>query len=125
MRNISLHVIHCSDSMHGDVAEIRRWHKARGWRDVGYHFVIRRDGEIEIGRMLTDIGAHAKGFNRNSIGTCLIGKDNDFTEAQFDALRRLDASLRSQFDGIKTVEHRELNSSKTCPTFDINKVLKG
>lgn len=73
MREVQKHIIHCSDSTFGDVAEIRRWHIARGFNDVGYHFVIRRDGEVEMGRTLETIGAHCKGHNTNSIGTCLVG----------------------------------------------------
>lgn len=125
MRHINLHIIHCSDSGFGDVKEVRKWHKERGWRDVGYHFIIRRDGEIECGRMLTAVGAHARGYNKESIGTCLIGKNGDFTEAQFAALRRLDASLHKQFSGLNTMEHHKLNAGKTCPTFDVKQVLKG
>jgi hypothetical protein len=58
LRPIRRHIIHCSASTQGDVAEIRRWHLARGWNDIGYHFVIRPDGEVEVGRMLHEIGAH-------------------------------------------------------------------
>ncbi len=118
MRAITRHIIHCSASEFGDVAEIRRWHLARGWRDVGYHYIIRRDGEIEVGRMLTEIGAHCEGFNASSIGTCLIGNTN-FTPAQFAALRKIHAQLQSLFPGLTAHGHRAFNPHKTCPNFDV------
>ncbi len=122
MRRITRHIIHCSASTFGDVAEIRRWHLARGWRDIGYHFVIRRDGEVEVGRMLPEIGAHCEGFNRDSIGTCLIG-DQTFTEAQFTTLRRVHALLCQQFPGLTAHGHRDFNPHKTCPNFQVSTVL--
>ena len=122
MRFVDLHIIHCSDSEMGDVKEIRTWHKNNGWRDVGYHFVIRRDGEIEIGRLLDEVGAHAKGFNLNSVGTCLIGKEN-FTTAQFTALKRLDHFLKNLFPSIKTKPHNVLTTAKTCPNFNVEEIL--
>lgn len=125
MRQIHLHIIHCSDSLKGDVGEIRRWHLARGWKDVGYHFIIRRDGEIEVGRTLDEIGSHCEGYNTPSVGTCLVGKTS-FTEAQFKALRRIDVMLRALFPNLQTKPHCALNThGKTCPNFDINPVLKG
>ena len=123
MRDITKHIIHCSDSLYGDVIEIRKWHLARGWRDVGYHFIIRRDGEIEIGRMLTEVGAHCRGFNAESIGTCLVGKDG-FTQQQFESLQRLHDSLLALFPSLTVHEHREFNAYKTCPNFCIKEVLK-
>ena len=124
MRPISLHIIHCSASTFGDAAEIRRWHKARGWSDIGYHFVIRPDGEIEVGRTLDKIGAHCEGQNTQSIGTCLIG-NTKFSEAQFAALRRIHGMLQALFPGIKAYGHRHFNPHKTCPNFEIETVLKG
>ncbi|MCP5405776.1 MAG: N-acetylmuramoyl-L-alanine amidase [Pseudomonadaceae bacterium] len=122
MREIDEHVVHCSDSDQGNVVEIRRWHLARGWKDVGYHFVIRRDGEIEVGRTLETVGAHCEGFNSHSVGTCLIGR-RDFTERQFAALRRIHAMLVALFPGIKAVGHRAHNPHKTCPNFEVSEVL--
>jgi N-acetylmuramoyl-L-alanine amidase len=122
MRRITHHIIHCSDSAHGDVATIRDWHKQRGFTDVGYHFIIRPDGEVEIGRHLPEIGAHCAGHNATSIGTCLIGKKT-FTEPQFAALRRLHSSLRQLFPNLVAAPHNAFNASKTCPNFDIKAVL--
>ncbi|MFZ2619777.1 MAG: N-acetylmuramoyl-L-alanine amidase [Alphaproteobacteria bacterium] len=123
MRNITKHIVHCSDSTHGDVAEIRRWHLERGWRDVGYHFIIRRDGEVEVGRPVNEAGAHCQGFNAESIGTCLVGKDT-FTPEQFIALKRLHRGLKEQFPRVQLFGHCELNTQgKTCPNFDVHEVL--
>ncbi len=81
-------VVHCSASRWGDAAEIDRWHKAQGWRQIGYHGVIlngRRtnprtydptdDGWVEQGRPETMMGAHCKGdhMNGRALGVCLIG----------------------------------------------------
>lgn len=124
MREIKNHIIHCSDSDFGCVREIRRWHQKRGFRDVGYHFIIRQDGEIEIGRPLDEIGAHCKGFNTQSIGTCLIGRQN-FSKHQFKALKKLHNMLEKLFDGLTLQPHGHFNKRKTCPNFNpVERVLK-
>ena len=117
MREVNYHIIHCSDSTFGDVSEIRKWHLARGFLDVGYHFVIRRDGEIEVGRTLDIVGAHCKGFNLDSIGTCLVGK-NEFTKHQFKSLEKIHAMLKCLFPKIEMKGHYEFNVHKTCPNFN-------
>ena len=64
MRDINLLVVHCSATQAGlDVgaAEIRKWHVGQGWKDIGYHYVIRRSGAIEPGRPESEVGAHAQG----------------------------------------------------------------
>lgn len=122
MRNIDKIVIHCSDSPQGrgdDVDTIRRWHKERGWSDIGYHYVIIEDGEIQVGRDLERSGAHAKGHNTGSIGICLIGRDS-FTEEQFISLAGLVLGMMEQFDiELDNVLGHYQVSSKTCPNFDI------
>ncbi|MDD9911637.1 MAG: N-acetylmuramoyl-L-alanine amidase [Alphaproteobacteria bacterium] len=130
MRKITHHIIHCSDSPnHRDIGvkTIRRWHtepepRGNGWSDIGYHYVIRRDGTIELGRPLEIQGAHCKGHNNHSIGTCLVGRD-EFTEAQFKSLRRLHKTLKAWLPQIKVAGHRDLNPNKTCPNFDVQEVL--
>jgi len=124
MRKIDKHIIHCSDSTFGDVKIIRGWHvKGNGWDDIGYHFVIGRDGEIELGRLLSEAGAHCYGQNGNSVGTCLIGRD-EFTKEQFKALRKLDRELKDWFPDIETFPHNHFNPDKTCPVFDVEEVLR-
>ncbi|MFT7434135.1 MAG: N-acetylmuramoyl-L-alanine amidase [Alphaproteobacteria bacterium] len=118
MRYIKRHIIHCSDSAFGDVKEIRKWHKARGFLDVGYHFIIRTDGEIEMGRPMHEIGAHCKGYNTSSIGTCLIGSTH-FTSAQFTALKVIHKMLRKLFPQISLNTHNEFYKHKVCPNFNL------
>jgi len=121
MREINRHIVHCSASAFGDVKEIRKWHLARGWKDVGYHFVIRADGEVELGRTLDQVGAHCEGHNLDSVGTCLVG-DHTFTPAQFAALRRIHAMLAAMFPGLTVHGHREFTTRKTCPNFEVKEM---
>lgn len=128
-RKINRHIIHCSATPYGrDVtaADIDRWHREKGWSEIGYHFVVRLDGAIEGGRSLEKIGAHVKGHNADSIGTCLIGPGADignFYEEQLRALRYLHRSLEEAFAGLSLHAHREY-SSKDCPGFDIEELVK-
>jgi N-acetylmuramoyl-L-alanine amidase len=140
MRPIDLVVIHCSDSLYGDATLIDVWHKQRGWAEIGYHYVIlngypdeashrlkrpqfARDGELQTGRPLTEVGAHVRGRNENSVGICLIGCDQ-FTSAQFATLAKLLADLRSQFPEAKVVGHYEVQLAedppKSCPNLDMD-----
>ena len=76
MRDINQIIVHCSatpPSMIVGADDIRKWHKARGWSDIGYHYVIKRNGVTEKGRDITRVGAHAKGHNEDSLGVVLIG----------------------------------------------------
>ncbi len=115
------------------VAEIRRWHKARGWRDIGYHYVIHRDGTVGKGRDEGSIGAHVAGHNRGSIGICLIGGhgatktdpfEKHFTEEQDEALRKLIADIKTRAD-IKRIRGHSEVSNKACPGFTVSKWLDG
>lgn len=123
MRYVNKHIIHCSDSTHGNVTKIRKWHKEKGWRDIGYHFVILPNGVVELGRPLEQSGAHCKGYNKTSIGTCLIGVNN-FTQAQFASLQNLHHTLGALFPNIQPYAHNEFSKRKTCPNFNVKDVLK-
>jgi N-acetylmuramoyl-L-alanine amidase len=136
-------VVHCSDTPAGaDVGaeDIRRWHtlpppRGRGWRDIGYHYVIRRDGTVELGRdtdrdgsSLDEIGAHAAGHNSSSVGICLVGGKGgfNFTFRQLTQLMQLIEDLREEVPTIEeVVGHRDLNPGKDCPQFDVRSLLKG
>ncbi|PTP73722.1 N-acetylmuramoyl-L-alanine amidase [Vibrio splendidus] len=123
--------VHCSATppqQDVDVAEIRRWHKKKGWRDVGYHFVIRRNGDVELGRPLSQTGAHVKGHNKSNIGICLVGgcnadlqPEDNFTLAQRKALFGLMAALQEQFlisdENVKG--HKDWGVNKACPVLKI------
>lgn len=132
MRPIHLVVVHCSATppdMDVGVAEIRDWHvKERGWRDVGYHWIIRREGIIEDGRPEDQIGAHVKGHNEKSIGVCLIGgtNANDRAKAEFNFTMAQMAQLAFLLDKIghrhplaKLCGHRDLDPHKACPAFNV------
>lgn len=66
-------IFHHSLALVSSASEIRRWHLARGFEDIGYHKVIRKDGSIEDGRDIAFVGAHAEGRNHDSIGVCFEG----------------------------------------------------
>lgn len=131
MRSIELIVVHCSatdDNADIGVAEIRKMHLARGFDDVGYHYVIRRSGVVEIGRIEDKIGAHAQGHNANSIGVCLIGgveaddklkAEFNYYRAQMSSLERLLTDLTTRFPKAVVLGHKDLpNVVKACPCFD-------
>lgn len=120
MRKINKIIIHCSDSdnpRHDNIKTIDQWHKARGWRGVGYHYFIRANGTLELGRKVSEAGAHTYGQNGESLGVCLHGKER-FTEAQFLTLRKLIRNLRRLFKPLAVYGHCEFNAEKTCPNFD-------
>lgn len=127
MRKITKIIVHCADTPEGrdDKAEdIRRWHKARGFNDIGYHYVVDLDGTIEPGRDVEKAGAHTNGHNADSIGVCYIGgADTDMkpkdtrTEEQKTALRLLLKYLVQKYPGAKIYGHRDF-SAKPCPCFD-------
>ena len=115
-------VVHCAATpatMDIGAEEIRRWHKERGWIDIGYHFVIRRDGTVEKGRKIDAIGAHVRGVNQISVGICLVGTD-EFEDAQFASLKELIVSLLDEYPAAQVKGHRDFpNVKKECPGFDV------
>lgn len=127
MRTINKIIVHCADTPEGrDVRaeEIRRWHKAKGWNDIGYHYVIDLDGNVEPGRPIEQAGVHCQGHNADSIGICYVGgcdkamKPKDTrTEAQKASLITLLKFLVAKYPGAKIYGHRDF-SSKACPSFD-------
>lgn len=134
-RAINLLVIHCADtkpSMDIGAKEIDRWHRARGWLKIGYHYVIRRDGTLETGRNEDEVGAHVEGFNTHSIGICMVGgmtedgkgAENNFTDQQWGCLHSLLESLRDKYPQAEIKGHYQLNPGKQCPVFDVPKYLK-
>lgn len=124
-------IIHCSDSdldverhRHDDVFDIDSWHRDRGFKCVGYHFVIPLNGSIQLGRPLQYVGAHCKGMNERTIGICYIGGRRGVVacdtrnERQKASMKVLIAGLCSMFN-IKFIKsHYEFNRSKVCPCFD-------
>lgn len=127
-RNITEIIVHCSATPEGKdytVSQIREWHLERGFKDIGYHYVIYRDGSINVGRSEEKIGAHCTGHNSNSIGVCYIGgmdsanknpKDTR-TEEQKEALLTLLKQLKAKYPKATIHGHREF-ANKACPSFD-------
>lgn len=128
-RTITEIIIHCSATPEGrdyTVEDIRRWHKERGWSDIGYHYVIYRNGHIEPGRDVDIIGAHCVGHNTHSIGICYVGgvardgktaKDTR-TLAQKAALLSLLVDLHKLYPKAIIVGHHDYDKGKACPSFD-------
>lgn len=132
VKYIAVHCAATKASQDIGVTEIDRWHRAKGWIMVGYHFVIRRDGSVETGRKLDMPGAHVNGFNSVSLGICLVGgldeegkPENNFTKAQLAALATLLASLAIDFPAASVQGHRDFPGvKKDCPCFDVRSWLK-
>ena len=128
MRSINEIIVHCAATREGrdcTVEDITRWHKARGFATIGYHYVIYRDGSIHEGRPLEQIGAHCVGHNKHSIGICYIGgcasdgktpKDTR-TPEQREALLALLRRLKARFPNATIHGHRDF-AAKACPSFD-------
>ena len=130
-------IIHCSATKAGQdlrAKDIDRMHRARGFNQIGYNFVIDLDGTVENGRSLSIDGAHCntKGFsgisyNKHSIGICYIGgldasgrPADTRTVEQKTALRELIAKLCKEYDIIELLGHREpAEFIKACPCFDV------
>ncbi len=135
MRSLTEIIVHCSATKQDEdigVAEIRQWHLDKGWDDVGYHYVIRRDGTIEYGRPIEIIGAHVIGRNTRSIGICLIGgtdaddrrkAEANFTLVQYQSLNVLIAELHEQHGPLRVLGHRDTGANKACPSFDVRALL--
>ena len=123
-------VLHCSASRCNQdysVEQLRRDHKARGFYDIGYHFYIRKDGTMTQHRMLLEVGAHARPYNRCSIGICYEGgldeqgkPCNTMTTEQETRLIDLFRNLKILFPKAKIVGHRDLpgTTPKECPCLD-------
>lgn len=128
----TLLIVHCAatpPSMNIGLREIRQWHKEKGWLDVGYHFIIRRDGTIEDGRDVGAIGAHCEGKNYTSVGVCLVGgvdaggkPQANFTPQQMQALKDVLAGLKVEYPEATVHGHREF-AAKACPSFDVQRWL--
>jgi len=125
-RKIHRVFLHCSASDHAhhdNVATMKKWHLARGFSDVGYHFFIQKDGTLEYGRDIEKTPAAQKGHNRGTLAICLHGlKEEKFTQAQFDTLRKLADQIEHNYENISFHGHCEV-SAKACPVFDYRKVL--
>lgn len=128
MRRINEIIVHCSATPEGKdftVQQIDSWHRQRGFRCIGYHYVIYRDGSVHRGRPEAQVGAHCTGHNSNSIGVCYIGgcasdgktpKDTR-TDAQRASLVKLLRELKAKYTVAVIHGHRDF-APKACPSFD-------
>lgn len=135
MRAIKEIIIHCTatdadwrkgSKTSAKVSEVRKWHvQGNGWSDIGYHYLIDRDGTLAKGRPIERTGAHTKGRNSGTIGIALFGgrtsdandkfADN-FTEDQDEALRALISDLFGKYGTVPVSGHNQY-AAKACPGF--------
>lgn len=148
--NIDAIVIHCSATRAGQdirASDLDKWHKERGYKEIGYHFVVDLDGTVEIGRALPKDGAHCNtsgtsgvNYNKHSIGICYVGGLDENGDAadtrtpeQKQALSELVYELMDKYPGIvEVIGHRDASPDKNgdgvisrnewikqCPCFDV------
>lgn len=128
MRVIDEVILHCTDtpmSFECTIDDIRDWHLARGFYDVGYHAYIDRNGFVWYGRDLDRAGAHTKGRNATTIGVCFEGGMDagwEPTPEQVEAYMHYEEELFNEFGKLPVNPHNKY-SDKTCPNFSID-ILK-
>lgn len=150
MKKITKIFVHHSASDWGNANEIRKWHKEKGWADIGYHFVILNGytnyedfknnrkfdflvGQIECGRYLNadewleanEVGAHVYGFNTDSIGICLIHNSSNYDQRMIGSLMNILFELVLKFNiPIENIKgHYEVEPNKPdCPSIDMDRI---
>lgn len=135
-RKIKEIIVHCSATAEGKnvtVSDITRWHKDRGYKTIGYHYVIDLQGAIKEGRSVNMIGAHCEGRNTYSIGVCYVGgcdssgkkaKDTR-TSAQKESLRKVVQELIDIYHLTPAQVHGHYEyANKACPSFKIEELRK-
>lgn len=133
MRDIKKIIFHCSDTADDSnitVDDIRSWHTSpdprdpsKPWSDIGYHYVIYRNGNIMKGRNFSLVGAHCRGHNHDSIGVCLVGRI-EFTRDQYKSCCNLIAMFSAIYPGIEYYGHKDFDAGKTCPNFEVANLKK-
>jgi N-acetylmuramoyl-L-alanine amidase len=138
MTRIGFIAVHCSatpaTATKIGATDIRLWHRQKGWRDIGYHYVIKRDGTIEKGRPEDQPGAHEPKINSHSIAVCLVGGsppigspeqkrglgENNYTPEQWASLKKLVSDLSAKHPAAVVLGHRDVPGvNKACPSFDV------
>jgi N-acetylmuramoyl-L-alanine amidase len=111
-----------------DAKTITAWHRAKGYADIGYHYVIRLDGSIEKGRPDGRPGAHTLNHNGNSLGVVYAGgtkadaktAEDTRTPAQLAAMETLLRKLKAEWPAAVILGHRDNIGARTaCPSFDV------
>ncbi len=115
-------IIHCSatkETNNVSLEEITKWHKAQGFKNIGYHYYITKDGTIHKGRDEKSSGAHTVGYNSNSIGICYEGglnKDGKVadtrTPEQKQSLIDLILDIKDRYNIKKVMGHRDTSSDR-------------
>jgi N-acetylmuramoyl-L-alanine amidase len=129
-RPISEIIVHCAATPEGKdftVGDIRAWHKQRGWNDIGYHYVVYRDGRVLPGRPVGQIGSHVAGHNTGTIGIAYVGGVNTDgrtakdtrTDRQRSSLLWLVRELAAKHKGVRKVTGHNQYAAKACPSFDV------
>lgn len=152
LRRIDSIIIHCAATPNGrwtSVLDIDQWHKEAGFRrapktdearkwnpelyHIGYHWVIYTNGGLATGRHASEVGAHARGHNGNSLSICLVGTDQ-FTALQWDQLAQQVRYLCAKY-GVPLQHansdtywrgvcgHRDTGARKACPGFSVEQWL--
>ena len=126
-RKINEIIVHCTATEAGKnftVDDVRKWHKKRGFRDIGYHYLILLDGTLQKGRAIEDVGAHCEGHNDHSLGICYVGglrkgqPADTRTKAQEETLKKIIKALRDQLGPLPVHSHHYYNPYKACPCFN-------
>ena len=127
-------VIHCTQTppnMDVDVAKVTEWHTQRGFDTIGYHYLIKRDGTLQVGRDEDVVGAHAVAVNGTSIGIALVGGgtpemgwEDNFKPIQFQTLKSIITKLKDKYNIEKIIGHYQVDDKKECPSFDVPKWLE-
>lgn len=131
---IAIHCSATSEKQNFGAADIDKWHRSKGWACIGYHYVIKRDGTLEVGRKESQVGAHVADWNSVSLGICLIGgidaddptkAEDNYTDAQWVTLKKLLKDLKTRYPKAKIQGHRDFPKvAKACPCFDVATWLK-
>ena len=135
MRTINLIVLHCTATrvtQDFTVEDLKACPLARGFKPIGYHYYITKDGTLYPCRPEREVGAHARHHNAHSIAVCYEGgldangKPADTrTLAQKVTMEELLKSLCLDYPDATILGHRDLPGvRKECPCFDTKKWLK-
>lgn len=127
-KNTNRIILHHAAAINCTADDVDRWHKNNGWTCIGYHFFVRKNGEVYRGRKESAVGAHANGSNSDSIGVCFEGnfEVESMPEAQAKAGQELVAYLKNKYGINKVQKHRDVNNT-SCPgkNFSFDTIVNG
>ena len=136
MNNPKEIILHCAATPEGQnftAADIEKWHKQRGFKKIGYHYVIDLDGKIEKGRDEKESGAHCVNHNSKSIGINYIGglaKDGKTpkdtrTPQQKESMYKLVDDVMTRYNiPLSSVHGHYEFANKACPSFKMETFRK-